>query len=221
MTTESRIQQAMMRLLLRQGFDKTTTQDIANEANVARSTIYTKWKTKEEIVEHLLWQQAVAYLDAWYLLVQRDPKGGSFAGIYKNALLAVQQNPFINALYSQNNFVLGNFVNHERFTTLLSERLTWNKRLLSMMQDAGLIRGEVDVETSAWVALVFRQGMLTTPINDIGQGQANYEGILDLFVTMLHQFAAVSIDHSNEVGKEMLKRYIDELKAQLSPNISG
>ena len=102
----------MIRVVLRQGYDKTTMQDIATEAGVARSTLYTKWQTREVLFTDILWRETLAYLDAWYDMVEHDPDGGSLPGIYRNALRAVRKNPLILALYTQNRFVLGSFV-HE------------------------------------------------------------------------------------------------------------
>lgn len=91
MKTEKRIQEAAVRVLFRQGYNKTTMQDIADEAGVARSTIYTKWKTKEALFTDLIWIESEAYMDSWLDLVEQDPDGGKLQGLYRNALLAIRQ----------------------------------------------------------------------------------------------------------------------------------
>ena len=69
MNTEQRIQQATIRLVLQHGYDKTTMEDIAQEAGVARSTIYTKWKTKEALFASVMRAEAIRLARKWYALV--------------------------------------------------------------------------------------------------------------------------------------------------------
>ncbi|MEO1286216.1 MAG: TetR/AcrR family transcriptional regulator [Chloroflexota bacterium] len=215
MDTTKRITDATIRLVLKIGYDKTTMQDIANEAGVARSTIYTKWKTKELLFADILRQESIAYLDAWYALVSQDKTNGSFMSIYRNALIAIQQNSFWLALYTQNRFVLGNFVSDEQFEQLMMERLHWNTRLLSMMQEIGFIRDNADVQTLAWVAVIFRLGLLITDMNSQSKSKRHFEIILDTFVEMFQQYIGETQEHNSEKAHTMLKAYIDDYKSNI------
>lgn len=218
MKTDQRIRDAMVRLALKQGYNKTTMQDIAQEAGVARSTLYTKWKTKEDLFEDILWHESEAYMDAWYALVESDPDGGSLRGIYRNAVVAVRKNPVMLALYTQNSFFLGSFVNEEPFVEAMTGMLLWNVRWLEQLQAKGLIRPEIDVETAAWIEVVFRQGLLAMPVNMGNYPNVDYETVLDLFFTMLQQHVGVHSDFPPDAGKTALKEYIDAFKARYLSN---
>lgn len=217
MKTESRIQQAAIRLVLQHGYDKTTMEDIAQEAGVARSTIYTKWKTKEDLFAALLKAEALQFAVEWYRRVEADPEGGTFAGIYKNSLLAMRANPFIQALYTQNRRVLGSFIHYEHFAQLMGDRLIWLTTLLQMMQAEGLIRRDVDAGTLAQVAVTFRQGLFVSEPGAPGSGTPGYEETIDLFTAMFRQYiAAQDSPTASDTGKRLLKAMVDRFLAAYS-----
>ncbi|HZW02687.1 MAG TPA: TetR/AcrR family transcriptional regulator [Anaerolineaceae bacterium] len=214
MKTEERILQATVRLVLAYGYDKTALEEIAREAGVARSTIYTKWKTKAELFAALLRKEAVKFAQDWYRLVEQDPEGGSFTGIYKNSLLAIRNNRFVKALYTQNRRVLGSFVTGEQLSGLMEERLAWTRKLFEMMQAEGLLRADVDAKTAAQMAVIFRQGLLFAELES-EEPAAAYEAVIDLFVAMFRNFVTeVGAPEHQAAGKQMLKTYVEQLCAQ-------
>ena len=44
-------------LIAHYGYDKTTVDDIAREAGVAKSTLYSRWKTKDALFNALIWRE--------------------------------------------------------------------------------------------------------------------------------------------------------------------
>ncbi|MEM7800144.1 MAG: TetR/AcrR family transcriptional regulator [Chloroflexota bacterium] len=214
MKTEKRIIDAAIRVILRQGYNKTTMQDIANEAGFARSTIYTKWKTKEALLTDLIWAESEAYLDSWLELVEHDPNGDSLHGLYRNAILAVRQHPFIRAIYAQNQFVLGNFMHDPMVVQVTSGMLSSNTEWLRSLQTYGLIRADLDVEILSWIEVIFRQGIFTFPINTDTHPKLDYELILEYFSTMFEQFAGTRSVAVPNAGKIALKNYVDISKRE-------
>lgn len=215
MKTETRIQQATIRLVLEYGYDKTTMEDIAREAGVARSTVYTKWKTREDLFAAVLKEEAVKFAQDWYRLVEADPQGGTFAGIYRNSLLALNSNPFVRALYAQNRRVLGSFVTYEQLVQLMNDRLVWTTKLFEMMQAGGMIRDGVDARTVAQMAVAFRQGLLNTDFSAAGEQAPGYEEVIDLFTAMLRSYIEVDPAGGNPAaGKQMLKDFVEKLVNQ-------
>lgn len=51
---EQRILDAALALVLRWGYNKTTIDDIAQKANVAKGTVYLHWKSREELFEAMV-----------------------------------------------------------------------------------------------------------------------------------------------------------------------
>lgn len=66
-----RILDAAAELILRWGYDKTTIDDIARQAGVAKGTIYLHWKTRDALFVALLRRERVATLDE---VRQADPR---------------------------------------------------------------------------------------------------------------------------------------------------
>ena len=214
MKTEKRIREAAIRVIFRQGYNKTTMQDIANEAGFARSTIYTKWKTKEALLTELIWIESNAYMDTWLALVEHDPDGDNLGGLYRNAILAVRKHPLIRALYVQNRFVLGNFVHDPTVTQITSSMLLSNIQWLTGLQTNGLIRPDLDVEIIAWIEMIFRQGLFTFPVDMDTNPKIDYELLLNYFSTMFEQFVGTQGIAEPNAGKVALKNYVELFKRE-------
>ncbi|MEM8859903.1 MAG: TetR/AcrR family transcriptional regulator [Chloroflexota bacterium] len=215
MKTEKRIRDAAIQVIFRQGYNKTTMQDIANEAGLARSTIYTKWKTKEALFTDLIWIESEAYVDSWLALVEEDPNGGRLQELYRNALLAIRQHPFIQALYAQNQFVLGHFIHDPAVAQITSGMLLSNTQWLKTLQANGLIRADLDIEILSWIEVIFRQGLFTFPIDMETHPKIDYELILEYFATMFEQFAGVQAEVDPNAGRIALKNYVNIFKQDL------
>ena len=54
--TKNAIHQAMTTLLKKKKFEALTVQDIIDEANIGRSTFYSHFETKEELLEEICWE---------------------------------------------------------------------------------------------------------------------------------------------------------------------
>ena len=222
MKTVARIRQATIQLVMEYGYDKTTMEDIAREAGVARSTIYTKWKTKEDLFACLLKEEAIRFAKEWYRLVEDDPEGGTFIGIYKNSLLAIQNNPFVKALFTQNRRLLGSFTSQDQLAALMADRLAWTTTLFKMMQAEGMIREDVDAHTAAYLAVVFRKGLLITDFDMKNEQAVSYEEVIDLFTAMFRAFIEESdVSQDPKDGKQMLRVYVEKLLNEYGESISG
>lgn len=209
--TQQRIQQAAIRLILHYGYDKTSMEDIAQEAGVARSTIYTRWKTKEALFASLLQAEAVKLAKTWLALVEADPDGGGFTGIYRNGLLAIRENAFARALYTQDRRVLGGFASQPQIAQLMADRLSWQIRLLEKLQDARLIRAEIDVRAAALTAIIFRQGLLTLDPNIAEQSGVDEARVLDQFVAMFRRYVeAEGTPERSDLGKQIFRDFLEE-----------
>ena len=107
---EQRILDAAAELFIHYGFDKTTVSDIANEAGVSKGAIYLHFKSKDDLLGNLLLREMQIYAENWMDLVDADPKGGTLAGLYKNSLYALNDNPFMSALFRKDGHILGSYM---------------------------------------------------------------------------------------------------------------
>src|SRR5437773_10947704 len=70
-----RILDAAAELILRWGYRKTTIDDIARQARVAKGTIYLHWKTREDLFMALSIREAFKLGDDMKLRIASDPEG--------------------------------------------------------------------------------------------------------------------------------------------------
>ncbi|MGP4097016.1 TetR/AcrR family transcriptional regulator [Nonomuraea sp. KM90] len=97
-----RILDAVAELVLRWGYDKTTIDDVARRAGVAKGTIYLHWKTRDEMFAALLRRERVLMMAA---VREREPATLSeLFGEYARALLG---RPLLRAVLSADSEILG------------------------------------------------------------------------------------------------------------------
>jgi AcrR family transcriptional regulator len=219
---DRRILEAAERLFVQFGFDKTTLNDVAKEADVARSTLYARYKRKEDVFTRLMSLHLRVFTEAWLTHVEDDPDGGSFAGIFKAALLAIYANPFILALYKNDRQVMGSFINQFETGNFYQQRQALNHLFLSQMQVLGMVRADLDVEAFAYVANCLHFGILK--LSDIvPQAESPpLERILAMIVEIVERTVAPERGGSSVAGKQMLREYtqvvmraIDQWEQQL------
>ncbi|UBU15863.1 TetR/AcrR family transcriptional regulator [Nonomuraea gerenzanensis] len=107
-----RILDAVAELVLRWGYDKTTIDDLAKRAGVAKGTIYLHWKTRDEIFAALLRRERVHMMAE---LRDRAPATpGELFGEYARGLL---RRPLLQAALTGDSEVLGKLTRQKRSGT--------------------------------------------------------------------------------------------------------
>ncbi|GHO47458.1 TetR/AcrR family transcriptional regulator [Ktedonospora formicarum] len=77
---QEQIFRAAAAVIIRQGYDKTTMSDIADEGGVSRGTVYLYFKGKEEPFDALLSWEWTQYVQTWLDAVESDSRGGTMGG---------------------------------------------------------------------------------------------------------------------------------------------
>ncbi len=121
---ETRILDAAERLITRYGYNKTTISDIAHEAGISKGAVYLHFSSKEALFEELVLRAVEQLSQDIADRLEKDPQGGTIAGLYTNSLIAIAANPLMKALYSNDRRVLGDFVRYmmhsERYKPLVA-----------------------------------------------------------------------------------------------------
>ena len=133
-----RILDAAANLITHYGYAKTTVDDIARAAGVAKGAIYLHWPGKDELLAALLARELLRMLDDTVARVSADPQGGTLPRLYIHALLALRANPVMCALYTQDSRVLGDFMQRQapgRYT----QRFLFGQTFLEGLQAAGAL----------------------------------------------------------------------------------
>src|SRR5580765_1872965 len=75
-----RILDAAATLILRWGYNKTTIDDIARQANVAKGTIYLHWNTRDELFSALIRREKLEMGEEIRQRIAADPLGSTLGG---------------------------------------------------------------------------------------------------------------------------------------------
>jgi Transcriptional regulator len=107
----NRILDAARELVLRYGYKKTTIDDIARQAGVAKGTIYLHWKSREDLFIDLVVREKIILTDEMQKNMLSDSEGFSFYTMVKYSLLAFSRYPLLKALILQDHDTLGELTN--------------------------------------------------------------------------------------------------------------
>ncbi|GAA3141526.1 helix-turn-helix domain-containing protein [Planomonospora alba] len=104
-----RILDAAAELILRWGYDKTTIDDVARQAGVAKGTIYLHWKTREALFTALLRRERVRMLAEVRRSAPHTPRD-----LFAALAAALLRRPLLRALVAGDSEVLGKLVGQKR-----------------------------------------------------------------------------------------------------------
>ncbi|MFI6181710.1 TetR/AcrR family transcriptional regulator [Nonomuraea sp. NPDC051191] len=104
-----RILDAAAELILRWGYDKTTVDDVARRAGVAKGTIYLHWKTRDELFAALLRRERVLMLDR-----VREAAPATLGELFGSLASALLHRPLLHAVLLDDSEVLGKLTRLKR-----------------------------------------------------------------------------------------------------------
>ncbi len=208
---EQRVLNAAMRLFTHYGYDKTTMNDIVRESGVAKSTIYLRWKKKEDLFMALVWREARHYTNDWFNRVEADPAGGTYANFMRHALEAYLANPFLKALYTKDRRVMGRMAQQMGVEQLFQQRMTIFTQLFQQMQAAGVVRQEIDGRALAYLMSSLHFGLLQVGSNLPDEYTPPIDVVMNMMVQMIDTLVTPEDGGSSEKGKVILRDFKRQL----------
>lgn len=212
---EQRILEAAEELFLHYGYDKTTMSDVAREAGIAKSTLYTRYPRKDKLLIDLIWQRILVYIDDWIRRVEEDPEGGSFAGMYRNAFLAAHDNRLINAMFQNDQHLLGSFMKQIDVNSLYPQRQAFLISFIQTLQQAGVIRKDMDAAVLAYIANSLNYGIIQMSEMLKEDNIPSLEAVLSAAVVMIDRYAEPDGGANIEAGKRILREYVGHLSQSI------
>ncbi len=207
-----RILAAAAQLIAHHGYNKVTVSDIAHKAGVSKGAIYLHWTSKEELFEALLIYEMKRAMADVLKRVEADPKGGAIARIYLHALLALQDNPMMRALYTRDSRVLGDYIRGQD-SARYTQRFLFGQDFVRAMQAAGLLRDDLSPEVIAYLMSVISYGFTSIetlipakeapPVDEIAAG-----------VSLMIERAFAQKGGKSVAGKQALARLMAAVNQQ-------
>jgi AcrR family transcriptional regulator len=115
----ARILAAAGELLLTRGSRGVTIADVAAKAHIGKGTVYLYWKTKEDLLLGLLARDFVALADDVTEAVTADPDLARPSRLLPDIMNTAARHPFVNALRSDDDELLGALTDDPRSAKLL------------------------------------------------------------------------------------------------------
>ena len=155
-----RILDAAAELVLRWGYKKTTIDDIARQAGVAKGTIYLHWKAREDLLVALLTREDLKLTEDIKRRIASDPEGATLRGFVKHTTLALMKNPLMKALLLNDIEMLGEFARREYRSATYAERIKNFTTFLEFLRSHGVVRADVGMREQAYILSAVWVGFL-------------------------------------------------------------
>lgn len=216
---EQRILDAAATLSQKWGYRKTTLEDIAKEARVAKGTIYLYWTTREKLFVALIEREQARLLEEIARRMDSDPEGMTLIGLIKHSIVASLVNPVTRALIQRNSDWLGEWIIREYNANTYQAQLEGYMALLQCLRDASVIRDDLDLQEQALAVVSASWGILL--INPLLPGDMHLsdEQMVSIIVTTLKRLLEPDIPPTAEqrkAGEQTFRAYVAHLIAETS-----
>ena len=211
---QQRILDAAATLIERQGYDKTTMNDIAVSAGVSRGIVYLHFANKDALFEALFFREMLNYADAWLAHIEADPRGGTIGGIYRAVLHAINRNPFMTAIVKRDRRVFGNYLRKPNSPLAAMSSSTIRTEFIQALQEAGAIRKNVDPAIIAQINDILSYGLLGMYGVEEVDNTAQFDDLMKVIASMLDQFLTPENGGNPAAGKAVIRQLASTSRAQ-------
>jgi len=212
---QQQILDAAAAVIIRQGYDRTTMSDIAEEAGASRRTVYLYFKGKEELFEELLYREYMQYSQTWWEQIEADPRGGTVGGFYRAHLHSVNSRPLMAAVIRRDRRIIGNYLRKKDnlFTQMVTGVNTSD--FFPAMQAAGAIRRDIDAAVILHIVEMLSYGQLTIGDFKPRDQFPPYDAVMEALADMMDRALLPEGGGNSEAGKAIVRQITVAGRAQL------
>jgi AcrR family transcriptional regulator len=213
---EARILDATTALIMRQGYDKTTMSDVADEVGLSRGIVYLHFDSKDTLFEALIQREVMQYSQTWLEHIEADPRGGTIGGIYRAVLYAINSRPLMAAIMKRDRRVVGNYLRKpgNMFASMQSSSV--NIDFLKALQAAGAVRQDVDPALMSHILDIISYGLITVGDFRLPEELPPYETVMETIADMLDRLLTPADGGSSEAGKAVIRQLAAEARQQFA-----
>lgn len=155
-----RILDTAAELIERWGYKKTTIDDIAKQAGVAKGTIYLHWKTREDLFSALIIRERLRLGKVMVQQLENDSEGGTLHGMMRHTMLIALTHPLMKAIMLQDSEVLGELVHTDIGHSDSMQRIAGAKMLLEVLRSSEVIRTDISLDKQLHMLMSITTGFL-------------------------------------------------------------
>ncbi|WP_454850263.1 TetR/AcrR family transcriptional regulator [Promicromonospora soli] len=157
-----RILAAAAELVLRWGYDKTTIDDVARHAGVAKGTIYLHWGSREDLFAALMRWDRAEMIGTVRRQLREDPAGATLPGLFGHLAREVHRRPLLRAVMVQDSDVLGKLLKRKQTSSTPSEMAEPFRKYLDTLRRHGMVRDDLTAEDLLTVLAAVLYGSLVS-----------------------------------------------------------
>jgi AcrR family transcriptional regulator len=224
-----RILDVAAELIQRWGYKKTTVDDIARQAGVAKGTIYLHWKTREDLFVTLLLRES---LDAYRIMQERidnDPEGVYMSHITKHSIAVIMARPLTRAVFMRDISVLGELLQsgREDLNFISQQKFLASEQLLALYRDKGVLRTNrsLSEQIKTFSALVV--GFLTVDPYLPAQFRFSSDEVPELLASAVHEVmepaepVALSVlQELRGIWNQVIQQFVQMLEERLHKELA-
>jgi TetR/AcrR family acrAB operon transcriptional repressor len=210
---EQRILDAAIKLIVHYGYDKTTVSDIAREAGVSKGAVYLHWPSKDDLFTALLLREIQLFAVEWMEMIEQDPEGGTLQGMYLHSLTVMLKRPMLKALMTQDRRILGDFMRRQD-RSLLKRRNIMSAEFIRLMQEAGVVRADLDADLAAYLLACLRLGMIYIEEMLDADQIPSLERAVPALTDFIERSLAPEGGGNSEAGKRIIRNMLAALQEQ-------
>ncbi|GAB2488511.1 helix-turn-helix domain-containing protein [Promicromonospora xylanilytica] len=158
-----RILEAASGLVLRWGYDKTTIDDVARRAGVAKGTIYLHWSSREELFVALMRWDRADMVGAVRRRLRENPASATLPGLFGHLAREIHRRPLLQAALTQDSEVLGKLVRRKRTSGTGGEVVEPFREYLATLREHGMARADLTAQDHLTVLATVLYGSVVSP----------------------------------------------------------
>jgi TetR/AcrR family acrAB operon transcriptional repressor len=147
--------------------------------------------------------------------VEADPAGGSFAGMFRLALLALDTSPFLRAVYSDHKRLLGSLLSLPPMRSIYQEQKQSAQAMLVALQQVGVIRADLDLDIFAYIAVALRYGLLNLASALPDEAELPMDRITLMVGDMIQTYLEPPGGVDSEAGKAVIRQMVAQMRQMM------
>lgn len=203
---QQQILQAAAAVIIRQGYDKTTMSDIADEAGVSRGTVYLYFDGKEALFEALIYSEVIQYAQTWLEHIEANPRGGTMGGIYRAVLHAINSRPLMAAIMRRDRRVIGSYLRKPNSLLANMQASSISTGFLEALQEAGAVRKDIDPVVTSHILDILSYGLVTIQDFRSPDDSPPFEIVMETIADMLDRLLTPEDGGNSEAGKAVIRQ---------------
>ncbi len=210
-----RILAAAASLVERYGYSKTTLDDVAREAGVAKGTLYLHWHSREELFGAVLRREQILLSRSFLDRMRAEKEPLTVRALFKHAALCLLQRPLVRAVFTRDVEVVGNLLRREQRTHPEQKELF--HLLLDFLGRSNLVRRDLTPQAQAFMLSAIFLGffvMVSWVPDQASMSDEQVAGLMaDTVVAALHLGGQWTPREEAEAAEDVLK-HLEELVAR-------